>query len=85
MKDLALSQHKIYVYPVMNTKEIKITQQVYYGGEKSEAVPCGFFSQLVFEKKLNKKQRKNRRYRLKTRTLTPKGDNRGSGEYTTRL
>lgn len=81
MKALVLSQYKTYVYPVMNTKEIKITEQVVYGGEDSEAIPCGFVSQLVYEKKYNKKQRKNRRYRMNktTKTLTPIGDNRGLG------
>lgn len=65
----------------MNTKDIKITEQVVYGGNDCEAVPCGFVSQLVYEKKMSKKQRKNKRYRMnkKSKTLTPMGDNRGLG------
>ncbi len=81
MKGLALSQYKTYVYPVMNTKDTKISYHLTYGGEDSESIPCGFVSNLVYEKKYNKKQKKNRRYRMNktTKTLTPKGDNRGLG------
>ena len=59
---IKLSPLQTYVYPVMNTKEIKIVEQISYGGEKSVSVPCGFVSQLVYEKKMTKRQRKNQRY-----------------------
>jgi hypothetical protein len=80
LKVLVLSQYKTYVYPVMNTKEIKITEQVMYGGDDCESVPCGFVSNLVYEKKMNKKQSKNKRYRMNNKTKTLATNSRGLGD-----
>lgn len=62
----------------MDSTEGKIYNRMKYGGDNSECVPCGYETEMIFEKPVTKKQRKNRRYRT-TKTLTPKGDNRGLG------
>lgn len=79
MKTLALSPYKTYIHPVMRTKDIAISEIVYYGGEDSESIPAGFVAEWRFEKPKTKKQKKNARHRIKSKTLTPKGDNRGLG------
>jgi len=79
MKKLALSKDKVYLYPVMSTKEGSVHYKMEYGGEKCEAVPCGFEIELVIHKKLTRKQKKNRNYRknIATKALTKLG--RGLG------
>jgi len=86
MKTLALNPYKTYVYEIMKTKDIVVTEQVYYGGEKSESVPCGFVTEWHFDKPRTKRQNKNRKDRIKpTRSLTSKEDNRGPGANSMKL
>ena len=58
---IALNPLQTYQYPIMNWKGIKVTAQVTYGGEDSEAVPCGFVTNLVYTK--TKRSKKNANYR----------------------
>lgn len=52
-----LSPLNEYVYPVMNDKKIKIYEHISYGGDKSVTVPCGFVSNLIYEKVVKHKKK----------------------------
>ena len=63
MKALALSPYKTYIHPVMRTKDIAISEIVYYGGEDSESIPAGFVAEWRFEKPKSKKRSLDKRLR----------------------
>ena len=72
MNKLALSQDKVYMHIILDSTEGKIYNRMKHV-DKSMAVPCGYETEMIFEKPLTKKQKKNRRYRLKTKTLSSAG------------
>lgn len=43
----------------MRTKDIAISEIVYYGGEDSESIPAGFVAEWRFEKPKSKKKKSN--------------------------
>lgn len=63
MKALALSPYKTYIHPVMRTKDIAISEIVYYGGEDSESIPAGFVAEWRFEKPKRKVRSLDKRLR----------------------
>lgn len=59
-KKLALSQDREYIYPMWENNKCSIVQKQIYGGEDSKSVPCGFITNMIFQKKQKSRNRRNK-------------------------
>ena len=70
-KKLHLSQEKTYIYPIWENDKFTISEKQLYGGKDSTTVPCGFITEMIFQKKFKRKRKMNNRLKAVASRIVP--------------